>query len=93
MSLTRQYAYQGASLSLAPGDAVVLYTDGVVEAKTTRGDDYGEAPLETTLEAAAANTSSAALNQAIVESVQAFTAGAPQSDDLTLLTVRYQQPA
>jgi len=77
-----------AAEQLAQGDKVVIYTDGVTEAQNRNGDFFGKGRLRE-LVVANARSSCAALHEAIQEAVTAFTEGAPQSDDITLLVLEY----
>lgn len=83
----RATTYAETILSLAPGDRLVLYSDGVVEARNTAGDLYGEERLERILRDHR-NASSQALIDAVLADVRVFTGTAPQADDITLLAVR-----
>jgi hypothetical protein len=71
-----------ADLSLGPGDALVLYTDGVIEAR--RGKDfYGEQRLRDLL--AGAEGTAARLTELIETDVVAFTDAQPSDDTATLV--------
>jgi sigma-B regulation protein RsbU (phosphoserine phosphatase) len=74
---------------LAPGDKVVIYTDGVTEAQNTDGKFLGKRRLREIVEAHARD-SCAAIHDAIQEGVAAFTEGAPQSDDITVLVLEFR---
>jgi sigma-B regulation protein RsbU (phosphoserine phosphatase) len=74
-------------VDLQAGDLVVFYTDGVTEALNGEGELFGDARLESTVEAQAGASAQAVL-ESIVAAVRAFTGDCPQSDDLTLLVVR-----
>jgi phosphoserine phosphatase RsbU/P len=75
-----------AEVELAPGDTLVLYTDGVSEAARADGEEFGESLLLDTLRAHY-QLPAAALLQAIVEAVQEFSPG-QQQDDITLIAAR-----
>ncbi|MBI4711383.1 MAG: serine/threonine-protein phosphatase, partial [Candidatus Omnitrophica bacterium] len=70
---------------LEPGDALFLYTDGVVEARDKRGKEYTIERLAECVKKEA--DSAAAYSERIFEDVRKFTAGADQHDDITALTV------
>ena len=72
-------------LDLAPGEALVLYTDGVTEAEDAARALFGQARLETAVANAPADA--AGLLARVLAEVSAFTGAAPQSDDLTLLVL------
>jgi serine phosphatase RsbU (regulator of sigma subunit) len=78
---------------LAPGDCLVMYTDGVTEAMNPDGEMYGEERLLAVV-AAHAHAGAEALRARIAEALAEFTAGADQADDITCLVVkRSDRPA
>ena len=79
--------YSSRSITLAPGETLVLYTDGVTEAFSASGDQFGDERLRETL-SGIRGQNSAALADKMLETVKAFEAGADQSDDITLLIVQ-----
>jgi serine phosphatase RsbU (regulator of sigma subunit) len=81
-----------AELQLAPGDKVVIYSDGVTEAQNTAGEFFGRKRL---LEATSGHTihSCAGIHAAIQESVATFAEGASQSDDITVVVLEFQGSA
>jgi sigma-B regulation protein RsbU (phosphoserine phosphatase) len=76
------------ALPLAPGDVFVLFSDGVSEAMNTAEDFYGEQRLLAALAASSAD-SAATIVKDVMSDVRAFADGAKQSDDITVLAVRY----
>ena len=70
---------------LAPGDALVLYTDGITEARGPEGDFRPD--LLPTLLHRTAGRSAGAITAAVEEAIVTFEAGAPR-DDLSLLVLR-----
>jgi serine phosphatase RsbU (regulator of sigma subunit) len=87
------FHYEPERYQLAPGDALCLMTDGVVEAMNPAGALYGRARLEAVL----AGMEKAATPLTMIETIRAdvarFTAGAEPADDLALLVVRWNGPA
>jgi serine phosphatase RsbU (regulator of sigma subunit)/pSer/pThr/pTyr-binding forkhead associated (FHA) protein len=77
---------------LLPGDKVVIYSDGVTEAQNTAAEFFGKKRLREII-AAHAQESSTAIHDAIQEAVSAFTEGAAQSDDITVLVLEFQTGA
>jgi phosphoserine phosphatase RsbU/P len=73
---------------LKPGDHLVLYTDGVTEAMNRDDELFSEGRLETTLQEVKGQSSKEVIEK-ITKDVQTFAAGAPQSDDITLLVLGY----
>jgi len=74
-----------AKISLGPGDAVVMYTDGVTEAwhPHSRDEDYGIDRLTAAIDAAPPKAGEILAH--IEADLNAFTDGAPQQDDVTFL--------
>ncbi len=81
--------YGTRKIQLQPNDSILLFTDGVTEAFNPQAEAYGEARLENLIKQhSAAGTQ--ALVQAVISDVKDFAASAPQSDDITLLCLKYQ---
>ncbi|MCR4738071.1 MAG: SpoIIE family protein phosphatase [Bacteroidales bacterium] len=80
--------YTAHEMALTPGDTLLLYTDGLTEAENIQKDLFGE---KRALDAAAEFGSLPAKEQLshIRERVSQFVDHAEQSDDLTLLSIRY----
>jgi phosphoserine phosphatase RsbU/P len=76
------------SLPLEPGDTFVLFSDGVSEAMNPTDDFYGEERLLATLSAISGATAAETVTR-VLSDVRTFTAGAKQSDDITVLAARY----
>jgi sigma-B regulation protein RsbU (phosphoserine phosphatase) len=83
--------YSTAKLHLSNGDSIVLYTDGITEAMSPQREIYTEERLLRVTESLAGSTPTE-LAQRIVDSVKSHVAQAPQSDDITLLTLKYSPP-
>ena len=75
--------------ALAPGDTLVLYTDGVNEARNLQDEMFDlERPQQVVARHATASVED--LKAAILEAVEEFTRGTYLADDLTLLIIRYR---
>jgi sigma-B regulation protein RsbU (phosphoserine phosphatase) len=74
-------------LRLGPGDAVILYTDGVSEAQDTAGEFFGVERIVATA-VSLQHVAAPALTGGLLGAVRAFAGEAPQSDDITILTLR-----
>jgi len=85
-------AYELARLQLEPDDTLILFSDGVTEAENVDRDLFDVASLKRVL-AGREHASVEELQKAILDAVRDFTRGALQSDDLTLLVVRYRATA
>jgi phosphoserine phosphatase RsbU/P len=78
--------FEVRTISLMPGEKVVIYSDGVTEAQNPAAEFYGKKRLREVV-TAHAKSSCTAIHDAIQESVAAFTEGAAQSDDITVLVL------
>lgn len=76
--------YDCETIQLQNNDVVVMFTDGVTEAKNSRDEDYEEWRLENLLQEKAALDVTSLINS-IKDSVYRFAGNEPQSDDVTLL--------
>lgn len=84
LGLTGRASYRHLETRLEPGDAFLLYTDGVTEARSAAGEEFGEERLL----CASHGPSAESLAHNVLRSVEEFAAGAPQHDDITLLAAR-----
>ena len=75
-----------AEVKLTPGDTLVLYTDGITEARSAEGEEFGESRLIDTLRSYC-HLPVGPLLQAVVGAVQQFSAG-EQQDDITMVIAR-----
>ena len=76
------------TLTLGKGDAIYLYTDGVNEAMDDGGNEYSYERLEKFLKRSKGQSTSDIVNGSL-DDVKDFVKNAEQSDDITVLTVRY----
>jgi sigma-B regulation protein RsbU (phosphoserine phosphatase) len=79
--------FDSARLRLAEGDLLVLFSDGVLDATSAAGDEFGEARLQAAVAASARLDARTIVGRAL-EAVDGFAAGVPQFDDLTLVVLR-----
>lgn len=79
--------YRQGELDLAPGDRMLIYTDGVTEAADVHDELYGEGRLEKCVHAliAKGTASMEAVIEDLAADVDAFAGDAPQADDITIL--------
>lgn len=76
------------TLQAAPGDSLVIYTDGISEAESPEGAEYGAASLEKLL-AGCRELPSHELVDKCLKSVLAFRAGSPRLDDQALMVLQF----
>ncbi len=82
-----EIAYASGSAQLQPGDLLFIFTDGVAEAVSESGEEYGEPRLIACLQSAASGSATEILNRVMAD-VNAFASYARQHDDITCLALR-----
>ena len=80
--------YQTSKFDVSPGSTVLLYTDGVIEARSSDGEHFTAARLRKAMESRAA--SAQGLVDAVIAAVDEFRDGHDLQDDLTLVAVQLQ---
>ena len=85
--------YRAHALTLAPGDAIYLYTDGVTEQPNAAGELFGEARLLDILKATGTEPDQKALLGDVLKAVSAYAGAVEQADDCTQLALRFRGPA
>ena len=92
LGIEEDFPFKQQTTQMMCGDMLFLYTDGLTEAENGSHEQYGEQRMLQSLSATTASRP-----REIVEymqaSAEAFVNGAQQSDDLTMLAIRYQTPA
>ena len=83
-------AYEQADVTLQPGDCLVIYTDGVSEAMSRALEEWGEDRLIAAVQNADGCSAAETISR-IMQAADAFAAGAPQHDDMTLVVMRVLQ--
>jgi serine phosphatase RsbU (regulator of sigma subunit) len=79
--------YDSATVTLAPGDWLIIFTDGLVEAENARQEDYGEARLLTAIDAGRSVEPHEMLKRLMAE-VDLFVGNTPQHDDVTCMLLK-----
>ena len=82
------FGYETYAGRLAPGETLVLYTDGVTEARDNKDEFFGDKRLEDLLAAHSAEPVPQ-LVTSLHAAVQEFATGVPQADDITVLALRF----
>ncbi len=80
---------QDEEIYLKPGESLTLYTDGITEARNKSGDFFGEERLLEVFNKRE-YTCTIELHHSIKDEIATFVKDAPQSDDITFVTLRYQ---
>jgi len=86
LGIVEDVAWKQETVQLAPGDVLLLYTDGITESQDLREEFFGEKRL---LKTAQANRERSAqdIQDALIAEVLKFAGDAPQFDDITLMVV------
>jgi len=79
--------FRAGTVTLEPGDSLVLYTDGVVEPADAHEAEFGEERLEAAIRAASDRPASEAL-RSVIEATRAFSGHDRYDDDFTLVVVK-----
>ncbi|MBS0643351.1 MAG: PP2C family protein-serine/threonine phosphatase [Proteobacteria bacterium] len=82
------FTFVDAEIQLSPGDGLFLFTDGVTEAFNPEQTMFGEESLEQVLVSQPPDNAEAVVRR-VADAVAAFATGSEQSDDITMLHVRY----
>jgi sigma-B regulation protein RsbU (phosphoserine phosphatase) len=82
--------YTEQAMTLMPDDLLLLYTDGISEAMTHDDEEWGEERLIKAAERVKDKPACEILH-ALFDAADAFTAGAPQHDDMTLLVLKLER--
>jgi sigma-B regulation protein RsbU (phosphoserine phosphatase) len=83
----REQPFAAYETQMHPGDLLLLYTDGVTEARSQTGEFFAEERLNTLITQHARDGCAALLN-ALNQALEEFKEGTPPSDDITLLALR-----
>jgi len=86
LGIARGIPFSQGSLTLQPGDTLLLYTDGVTEAMNAESEEFGVERLQAIF-LENPPTSAQNTNDAVFAAVHAFAGDTPQSDDITCLSI------
>jgi sigma-B regulation protein RsbU (phosphoserine phosphatase) len=87
LGIMAEAKYESASVALAPGDWLVIFTDGVVEAANAKNEEFDEPRLLRTLDAGASSTPKELLDRLMAD-LDLFVGTTPQHDDVTCLLIK-----
>ena len=86
LGIVDDFGYVPRSIALAPGDLLLLYTDGVTEAENVAAAQFGEKRLEQAILEMRGHPAREVVEH-VIKRVTEFAKGAPQSDDITCVAV------
>ena len=84
-----RFRYAVQEITLAPGDALFLYTDGITDATNESDDRFTAGRLREALDRTGAASASHVIG-GVAEAVESFVGNAPQADDLTMMCIRFR---
>jgi phosphoserine phosphatase RsbU/P len=87
LGIQAEAKYEEASVVLGPGDWLIIFTDGLVEAENARQEEYGEERLISLLGANTSATPQELLDR-LMASLDLFVGSTPQHDDVTCLLIK-----
>ena len=87
LGIVPEIGYEERSRAFHPGDMLVIYSDGVTEAESPGGEEFGEQRLADLL-VAHREEPAAEIVELVIQAVAEWIAGAPPADDVTLLVAR-----
>ena len=87
LGVSEQANWKQKSMRMSPGDTLVLYTDGIIEAQSPMGEFYGEERLLDVL-LADTDCGARAIQDRLVESVQHFVGSTYRQDDIAVIVIR-----
>lgn len=81
--------YTESSIALEPGDRLVLFTDGVTEARSDKGEFFGHERVREVLEQVG-HSSAENIVQTFVDRLRVFRGSLPQADDITIVVAAWR---
>jgi serine phosphatase RsbU (regulator of sigma subunit) len=91
LGLFPQAQYEASTIKLEPGEHLVLFTDGVLEARNTAGEEFGEQRVRDLLRLNS-RADTFTILRSLQEALAAFSANTPQHDDITMMVLGYREP-
>ncbi len=88
LGISAKYAYSTAERTLAAGDSLFLFTDGITEATDDGGAFFDDERLEPILRETAGRSCKDIVDE-VVRHVHRFAGSTPQSDDITAMALRF----
>jgi sigma-B regulation protein RsbU (phosphoserine phosphatase) len=86
LGVSEEATWEQEMITFSPGDALVMYTDGIFKAHNNEGDYFSESGLQSAISRLRGKTASETL-VVILDEINSFTAGAPGQDDMALIVL------
>lgn len=90
LGMLEEARYEVQETQLQAGDKLVVYSDGLPEARNTEGEFFGQRRVRNAVRSQV-ESSCQELHQALMGELESFTEGAPQQDDITVLVIELRQ--
>ncbi len=87
LGIQSEAKYESASITVAPGDWLIIFTDGLVEAENAHQDEFGEPRVLSALEASVSATPKEFLDR-LMSDLDLFVGSTPQHDDVTCMLLK-----
>lgn len=87
LGIVEKFKYHGSAVDIAPGDVLVIFSDGVTEAVDIRDEEFGEERL-LTIVSDSRNESAATIQERILDAVRKHAGSRAQNDDITLIVLK-----
>ena len=87
IGVSNTWHYEIDTVTLHPGEKVLLYTDGIIEAMNRKNEMYGKDRLLDKIQAIDEASSTTELGESIISDVRTHLAQCMQNDDITLLVL------
>ncbi len=81
--------FEEETVPLKPGECLVVFSDGVSEALSATGEEFGDDRIIAAVRSSLGRNAEGVLDD-LIAAVKAFATGAAQNDDVTALVIRYQ---
>ena len=88
LGVSERAVFRSNRLTLEPGDALAIFTDGITEAQNGQGELFDISRLQMLMKGGCRADSASALVEGILQGVKGYVGDTPQSDDIALLCVR-----
>jgi sigma-B regulation protein RsbU (phosphoserine phosphatase) len=92
IGMLRKSSFHENAITLAPGDMLVAYTDGLCETANPRGEEWGFRRMLATIQASSYRKARDIVDR-VMDAAENFASGCPQYDDMTLWLGRIDEPA
>jgi phosphoserine phosphatase RsbU/P len=90
LGVMQDFEYDAHEYKLEKGDTIILYTDGVNDAKSSDGKRFGEEGIIRSLESAGNAYSPELVNKILMQNIRTFSIGSTQFDDIAILSIKYK---